>query len=219
MNDKLQGTKIRVLLADDHPMLRSGFLSSLADYPAIDVIGATGNIEEVLDLFRQLTPDVTVLDIMFGGKKTGLCVMRSLIESSSEARIVVLSQFDEDTLVRQAYRFGAMAFITKDADVEDLVKAIRKAYRGERHFLPKIAERLADMATRPAAPSGDTLSQRESDVLVLISQGKTIRDIATELQTSPRTVSDTITHLKTKFGVTRHKDLIPIGHDYGVQRD
>lgn len=211
---ELPHQKIRVILADDHPMLRAGFIASLEDYDDIDVVGETGNIEEVPALFKRLKPDVAVLDIMFDGKTTGLGAVKTLVNFNPQAKVITLSQFDQDTLVREAYRFGAMAFLTKDVDVEQLVKAIRKAHRGERYYLPTIAERLAEMVTRPSSSPFDQLSQREVDVLVLLSQGKATHDIAAKLAISPRTVADTIAHLKGKFQVRHRRDLIPLGHRY-----
>lgn len=210
---------IKVILVDDHPMLRAGFISSLADYADIEVVGETGDIDEVLDLVRRAKPDVTVLDVMFGGEKTGLGAIRLLREANPSAKVVALSQFDQDAIVREAYKFGAMAFITKDSDVEQLVKAVRKAYSGERYYLPKIAERLADMAIRPESTSAfDKLSERECAVLGLIGEGKTTLDIATALDISSRTVVDIIQQLRKKFGVERRRDLIPIGNRYNAQK-
>lgn len=193
-------------------------MASLADFKDIDVIGETGNIEEVSTLYAKLKPDVVVLDIMFGGKKTGLCAIKSLLEIDSQVKVVILSQFDQDALVREAYKSGAMAFITKDANVEQLVNAIRKATVGKRYYLPQLAERLADMATRMESSPFEQLSHRELDVLVLTGEGKTTQDIAAELGISTRTVVSITQSLRTIFGVERRGDLIPIGQRYSAQR-
>lgn len=211
MHAKHHKTEISVIMVDDHPMLRAGFIASLADYDDIHVLGETGSIDEASVLFKKLKPDVVVLDVMFSGKQTGLNSIKSLLEIDPSAKVVVLSQFEQDTLVREAYRLGAMAFIVKSADVDELVQAIRKAQLGDRYYMPSIAEKLAAMAIQPMT---EPLSRRELAVLALISEGSTTQDISTKLELSPRTVADVITHLKNKFQVKRRRDLIPIGQRY-----
>lgn len=207
---KARKGKIKVILADDHPLLRAGFVSALAEYPDIQTIEDTGDIAEACALFTKLKPDVAVLDIMFSGKKTGLDAIKSIMESDPHARVVVLSQFDQDSLIKEAYKCGAMAFVTKAMDIDQLIAAIRKAAQGERYFAPAIAERLADLATRSEPMPLDTLSQRELDVLKLIGEGKTAQDIAQALNISVRTVVNHTQSIKTKLDVERRSDLIGI---------
>jgi DNA-binding NarL/FixJ family response regulator len=212
---KARKGKIKVILADDHPLLRAGFVSALAEYPDIQTIEDTGDIAEACALFTKLKPDVAVLDIMFSGKKTGLDAIKSIIESDPHARVVVLSQFDQDSLIKEAYKCGAMAFVTKAMDIDQLIAAIRKAAQGERYFAPAIAERLADLATRSEPMPLDTLSQRELDVLKLIGEGKTAQDIAQALNISVRTVVNHTQSIKTKLDVERRSDLIGIAQRVG----
>lgn len=212
---KARKGKIKVILADDHPLLRAGFVSALAEYPDIQTIEDTGDIAEACALFTKLKPDVAVLDIMFSGKKTGLDAIKSIMESDPHARVVVLSQFDQDSLIKEAYKCGAMAFVTKAMDIDQLIAAIRKAAQGERYFAPAIAERLADLATRAEPMPLDTLTQRELDVLKLIGEGKTAQDIAQALNISVRTVVNHTQSIKTKLDVERRSDLIGIAQRVG----
>ena len=207
---KQQQRKITVILADDHPLLRTGFTAALADFPDITVVTATGDLEEAFRAYKRLEPDVVVLDIMFGGKKTGLEAIKRLLEIDPGAKVVVLTQFDQDNLIREAYKIGAMAFITKNTDIEQLITAIRKASAGERYFLPAIAQRLAELATRPETSLLDVLSPREREVLGLIAQGNTAQDIASRLQISQRTVVNITQNIKSKLGISRRSDLIQL---------
>lgn len=103
--------KINVILADDHRLLRAGFTATLSDYPDIHVAAEASDVQEAIALYDKLKPHVFVLDIMFGGKKTGLDAIKKIIESAPNAKIIVLSQFDQDSLVKEAYKCGAMAFV------------------------------------------------------------------------------------------------------------
>lgn len=213
---KERKAKIKVILADDHPLLRAGFVSALAEYPDIQTVDDTGDIAEACTLFTKLKPDVAVLDIMFSGKRTGLDAIKSIVESDPRARVVVLSQFDQDSLIKEAYKCGAMAFVTKAMDIDQLITAIRKAAQGERYFAPAIAERLADLATRAEPLPRDTLSQRELEVLKLIGEGKTAQEIADALSISVRTVVNHTQSIKTKLDVERRSDLISLGQRVNV---
>ena len=205
---------IAVVVADDHAMLRAGFISSLADYPDIEVVGQTADISEVPELYRRTKPDVLVLDIMFGGKKTGLDVLKEVIESDPAAKVVILTQFDQDSLVREAYKCGAMAFCSKNVDIEQLVTAIRRASSGQRYFLPTIAERLADLATRTENTPIDRLTDREREVLKLISRGRTALEASQALGVSLRTIVSITKSIKTKFSVKKQRDLIGLAQKY-----
>lgn len=213
---KQQQRKITVILVDDHPLLRKGFTAALADFPDITVASATGDIEEAFRAYQRLKPDVVVLDLIFGGKRTGLDAIKSLLEIDPAAKVVVLTQFDQDNLIREAYKVGAMAFITKNTDIEQLITAIRKASAGERYFLPTIAQRLAELATRPETSLVEVLSPREREVLGLIGLGNTAQEIAARLKISQRTVVNITQNIKSKLGVSRRSDLIQLAQRYGL---
>jgi len=213
---KKQQRKITVLLADDHPLLRKGFTAALADFPDIAVVGAVGDLDEAGRLYQRHKPDVIVLDIMFSGKKTGIDAIESVLSMDSSAKMIVLTQFDQDNLIREAYKRGAMAFITKNADIDQLITAIRKASGGERHFMPSIAQRLAELATRPEKSSLELLAPREREVLGLIGQGNTAQEIAARLKISQRTVVNVTQSIKGKLGVSRRSDLIQTAQRHGL---
>src|SRR3954468_22289159 len=150
---------IRVLLADDHPIVMTGFAMSLAGV-GMDVVGQARTPEEAADMYGTLKPDVLVLDIRFGAELTGLDAAKNVLEKFPDAKIVFLSQFDQDSLIKETYRLGARAFVTKDCDPVDLAEAVRQANAGKLYFLPQIAERLASLAVRGDVSPQSMLDER-----------------------------------------------------------
>ena len=206
---------IHVLLADDHPLLLSGFARSLADY-GIEVVGQTRSADAAVEQYGELKPDVVVLDIRFGDKHTGFDAARAILDEHPDARIVFLSQFDEDTLIKQAYRLGARAFVTKECDPEVLATAIGRAHAGEQFFLPSVAERLAQMAIRGDKSPQSILDARELTVFKLMAQGQTNEEIAVALSLSSKTISNTSKTIKDKLDVTRQADITILAVRHGL---
>jgi CheY-like chemotaxis protein len=132
--------KIRVMLADDHPIVMTGFAMSL-EGQGLEVVAQARTPDEALAQYRQLQPDVIVLDIRFGEQLTGLDVAKQILAHTPSAAIVFLSQFDQDSLIKETYRLGGRAFMTKDCDPADLAAAVRRAWR--RAVLPAAYRRAA----------------------------------------------------------------------------
>ena len=206
---------VRVLLADDHPLLLNGFAGALAHY-GINVVGQTVSALEAVEQFKRLRPDVLVLDIRFGDRMTGLQAATAVLEQHPDARIIFLSQFDDDTLVREGYRLGARAFITKDCDPKELAAAIKKVNDGEIYFLPRIAQRLANMAIRGETSPRALLDDRQLDVFVHMARGCTNVEIAEALQLSPKTISNVSQTIKLSLGVSRQADLTRLAVKHGL---
>ena len=120
---------IRVLLADDHPIVMTGFAMSLGNL-GIHVLGQAKTPQEASELYAALKPDVAILDIRFGAELTGLDAAREILTQFPDAKIIFLSQFDQDALIKEAYRLGAKAFVTKDCDPADLASAVQRAHQG-----------------------------------------------------------------------------------------
>ena len=137
--------KTKVLLADDHPVVMGGFAMALAGF-GIDVVGQARTPAEAVQLYQELAPDVAILDMRFGEQMTGLDVAREILAGDPKARIIFLTQFDQDALVKEAYRIGARALVTKDCDPAELASAVQRARQGELYFMPAIAERLASLS-------------------------------------------------------------------------
>eukprot|EP01041_Mallomonas_annulata_P018450 gene18450-37381_t len=155
--------KIRVLLADDHPIVMTGFAMSLESH-GMEVAGQARTPADAIAQFGALQPDVLVLDIRFGEELTGLDVAKQVLAQAPAARIVFLSQFDQDSLIKETYRLGGRAFLTKDCDPADLAAAVRRAHEGGLYFPPQIAERLAQLSVQgeqsPQAQLDETLVLR-----------------------------------------------------------
>ena len=207
--------KIRVMLADDHPIVMSGFATSLAG-PDIDVVAQARSAEEALERYEAERPDVLVLDIRFGERLTGLDVARDILGRDADAAIVFLTQFDQDSLVKECYRIGARAFITKDCDPGELAAAVRRAHEGGLYFMPRIAERLASMAVKGDVSPQSLLDGRALEIFTLMAEGLTNAEIAERLDVSSKTISNASQAIKDKLGVQRAADITRLAVRYGL---
>ena len=205
---------IRVVLADDHPMTMAGFAMTLPRY-GIEVIGSARTPAEAEEMYVAMNPDVLVLDVRFGEKLTGMDVAQSVLKRNPKAAIVFLSQFDQDNLIKDAYRVGGRAFVTKDREPSDVADAIRHAEKGELFILPHIADRLAKMAVRGDTSPRAVLDDQELACFVALAKGLTIAEMAEELNVSPRTVSNVSHSVKVKLGLTRPADITRLAVKHG----
>lgn len=208
-------TAVRVLLADDHPLLLAGFTTALADL-GIEVVAQTRTPQEAIAKFETLRPDVLVIDIRFGDQLTGFDAARDILAQFPEARVVFLSQFDQDSLIKEAYRLGGLAFVSKGADPECLAAAIKRAALGQPYFLPQIAERLAHLAIAGDTSPLTTLDAREIEVFKLMAQGHTQPEIARALNLSPKTISNTSLAIKERLGIHRPADITRLAVRHGL---
>ncbi|SHM37342.1 DNA-binding response regulator, NarL/FixJ family, contains REC and HTH domains [Duganella sacchari] len=207
--------KIRVMLADDHPIVMTGFAMSL-EGQGLEVVAQARTPEEALAQFAQLKPDVIVLDMRFGEQLTGLDVARQILAQTPEAAIVFLSQFDQDALIKETYRLGARAFMTKDCDPADLAAAVRRAQAGQLYFLPHIAERLANLSVRGDASPQSQLDERALEIFTLMAEGLTNAEIAEKLDVSTKTISNISQAVKEKLGVHRPAYITRLAVKHGL---
>ncbi|MRX07421.1 response regulator [Pseudoduganella sp. FT25W] len=207
--------KIRVLLADDHPIVMTGFAMSL-EGQGLEVVAQARTPAEALAQFQQLKPDVAVLDIRFGEQLTGLDVARQILAHTPSAAIVFLSQFDQDSLIKETYRLGGRAFMTKDCDPADLAAAVRRAHEGELYFLPHIAERLANLSVRGDASPQSQLDERALEIFTLMAEGLTNAEIAEKLDVSTKTISNISQAVKEKLGVHRPAYITRLAVKHGL---
>jgi len=211
----MKRNRIRIMLADDHPVVMTGFAMSL-EGPDMEVVAQARTPEEALQQYAAVQPDVLILDIRFGGQLTGLDIARQVFEQSPAARIVFLSQFDQDSLIKEAYRIGARAFITKDCDPEELAAAVRRAQDGELYFMPAIAERLASLSVRGDASPQSLLDERSLEIFRMMAEGLTNAEIAEQLDVSSKTISNTSQAIKDKLGVFRAADITRLAVRHGL---
>jgi DNA-binding NarL/FixJ family response regulator len=208
-------TAIKVLLADDHPIVMTGFALSLSGY-GIDVVGQARAPSEAVELYAELAPDVTILDIRFGEAMTGMDAAKAILAQCPAARIVFLSQFDQDSLIKETYRLGGRAFITKDCDPADLAAAVQRAHEGGLYFLPHIAERLANLSVRGDASPQSQLDERALEIFTLMADGLTNAEIADKLNVSSKTISNISQAVKEKLGVHRPASITKLAVRHGL---
>lgn len=206
---------IRVLLADDHPIVMTGFAMSLAA-EGMEVVGQAKTPQEAVEQFMSLHPDVVVLDIRFGAEMTGLDAARHILEKQADAQIVFLSQFDQDALIKETYRLGAKAFVTKDCDPADLAVAVQRASDGELYFMPQIAERLANLSVRGDASPQTLLDERSLEIFKLMAEGLTNVEIAEKLDLSQKTISNISQAVKEKLGIHRPALITKLAMKHGL---
>lgn len=207
--------KIRVMLADDHPIVMTGFAMSL-EGQGLDVVAQARTPEEAVAQYREHKPDVAVLDLRFGEQLTGLDAAKQILAQAPDAAIVFLSQFDQDSLIKETYRLGGRAFMTKDCDPADLAAAVRRAHDGELYFLPHIAERLANLSVRGDASPQSQLDERALEIFTLMAEGLTNAEIAEKLDVSTKTISNISQAVKEKLGVHRPASITRLAVKHGL---
>jgi DNA-binding NarL/FixJ family response regulator len=207
--------KIRVLLADDHPIVMTGFAMSLENQ-GMEVVGQARTPDEAIAQYAGLQPDVLVLDIRFGEELTGLDVAKRVLAQTPSAKIVFLSQFDQDSLIKETYRLGGRAFMTKDCDPADLAAAVRRAHEDGLYFLPQIAERLAQLSVRGEQSPQSQLDDRALEIFTLMAEGLTNAEIAEKLNVSTKTISNISQAVKEKLGVHRPAYITRLAVKHGL---
>src|SRR5580765_6427152 len=189
---KMDGQKkdrIRILIADDHSVVREGMVSLVKRKPDMKVVAEASNGREAVDLWKEHRPDITLLDLRMP-ELDGVSTIKEIRELDENARIVVLTTFDGDEDIYRAIKAGARGYMLKDTAREALMECIRKVHSGETCIPPALASKLADRV------SGETLSTREIEVLQRVAVGKSNKEIGAELFISEGTVK---THVKSIF--------------------
>ncbi len=194
--------KITVLLVDDHSLVRRGFRRMLEDESDMEVVGEAGTGEESIKLAKELRPRVVVMDCALPGMN-GLQATRQIIEESPNTSVLMLSMHTESTWVRQAIEAGAKGYVLKDAMDLELGAAIRKVAAGETVFDPKVEQRSVLKGERSAA-----LTQRELEVLQMIVDGKSNKEIATALDLSANTVAVHRANIMNSLGIHKTAELV-----------
>jgi DNA-binding NarL/FixJ family response regulator len=199
---------IRLLIADDHPIVREGLKRIVAECRDMRVVSEAVNGDEALTKSQSTEVDVLLLDVSMPGPGF-LDVMRSLRAEVPELRILVLSVHPEDHYAVRALRAGAAGYLTKDHSPEELANAIRRVYGGGKYVTPSLAERLAsELGPDAEKPPHETLSDREHQVFCMLGSGKSVNEIASELSLSPKTVSTYRTRLLQKMKFKNNTELI-----------
>jgi DNA-binding NarL/FixJ family response regulator len=199
---------IRILIVDDHPIVRAGLRRIAEDDPAIAVTGEASNGQDALDALRQTVADVVLLDVTMPGAPF-TDTLRRLREEHPTVRVLVLSAHPEDQWAVRALRGGASGYLTKDHSPDQLLDAIRRVHRGGRYVSNTLAERLATQLGKDFVDAPhEQLSDREFDVLRSLGAGHTVKEVAERLGLSPKTVSTYRTRLMEKMRFATNADLV-----------
>lgn len=198
---------IKVILCDDHAMVRRGIKDTLAEAADITVVGEAGAYAEVRALIRTTPCDVLILDLSLPGRG-GLEVLASLREEQSPIRVLIVSMFAEDQYAIRCLRAGADGYLNKAGDPGELIPAVRALASGRKYVTPQISEMLVDNLASPSTESlHASLSERELQTLLKIASGKRLSDIAEELMLSPKTVSVYRARLLDKLKLSNNAEL------------
>jgi two-component system, NarL family, invasion response regulator UvrY len=197
---------IRLLIADDHAVVRRGLKQILTAEPDMDVIGEAADGEELLALARQVRPDMFIIDITMP-RRSGLETLKELRERDPRSRALILSMHPEDQYAVRVLKAGAAGYLTKDSAPYELVDAVRKIMAGGRYLSPTLAEQLAFGVAGEHEPTHEQLSDREYQVLCLLASGKCAGDVADELALSVKTVSTYRRRLLDKLGMKNNAEL------------
>ncbi|MFH8371068.1 response regulator [Streptomyces sp. NPDC018031] len=220
---------VRVLLADDQPLIRTALQMVVTDTPDLRVVGEAGTGSEAVRLTRETEPDVVVMDIRMPGMD-GIEATRLITAGPGTARVVVLTTFDEDDHVYGALRAGASGFLVKDMALDDILAAIRVVAAGDALIAPSVTRRLiAEFAGRPEPAAGrpaeasaagrgaiEGLTAREREVLTLVGSGLSNPEIAARLVISVATVKTYVTRLLAKLGARDRVQLVIIAYEAGL---
>ncbi|QWZ09762.1 response regulator transcription factor [Nocardioides panacis] len=190
---------VRVVLVDDHAVVRTGLAQLLTGAGGIDVVGQAGDGAEALEVVRRTRPAVVVMDLQMPGVD-GVAATRSILAEELGAEVVVLTSFSDNARIAAALDAGAVGYLLKDADPEDLIEGIRAVSRGESPLHPKVARQL--LTARHAAPASVDLTPREREVLGLVREGLANKQVARRLGISERTVKAHLTSVFQRIGVT-----------------
>lgn len=207
---------IKVVLADDHTIVRRGLRQLLDIDPQIQVVFEAENGNEVLEYIRTSPVDVVILDITMPGRN-GLETLKELKRLAPQIAVVVLSMHPLEQYAVRVLKAGAAGYITKESAPEELVDAIRRAYRGDRHITPNVAALLADyVERRPSEHPHELLSDREFEVLKLIASGKGVSQIADDLNLSVKTVSTYKSRIVEKTRLSSTAEITRYALEHGL---
>ena len=198
---------IRVILCDDHAVVRRGIRDTLSEAVDVKVVGEAGSYSEVRELLRATPCDVLVLDLNLPGRG-GLEVLASLKETEMPIRVLVVSMFPEDQYAIRCLRAGAQGYLNKAGNPAELIEAVRTIAQGRKYVTPSVAQMLVDnLATPTSEALHDSLSERELQTLLKIASGKRLSDIAEELMLSPKTVSVYRSRVLEKLKLSNNAEL------------
>jgi DNA-binding NarL/FixJ family response regulator len=194
--------RIRILVADDHPLFREGVVHSLAAQADLEVVGEAASGEEALKLARDLVPDVVLLDISMPGWG-GIVTAEKITIACPAAKVMMLTVMEDESKLLAAFKAGARAYVLKGISAHELARVVRSVAEGEAYVTPSLAAGILVALSRSAAPQDplEELSEREAEILKLVVQGLTNREIGERLHLSEKTIKHYITNILEKLHV------------------
>jgi two-component system, NarL family, response regulator NreC len=212
--------RTRIVLADDHAIVRSALRALLEADAQFEVVAEAGDVDESVRKVLAYKPDVIVLDLsMPGGSSlaasSSLTAIPRMLEASPDTAVVVLTMENEPRFAREALRLGALGFVLKDAADAELVAAVRAALRGQRYLNPQLGGLIAAAPETPAGPP-DNLTEREIEILKLVALGHTNAEISQQLYLSVRTVESHRAHIQQKAGRSTRAELVAYAREHGL---
>ena len=206
----------KVMLVDDHDLVRTGIKRLLEDHPNIEIVGEAVSGEEAVQQVTEYDPDVVLMDINMPGIG-GLEATRKLLQRKPQLKIIVVTMHDDDLFPQRFLKAGALGYVTKGAKVEEILQAIRAVMANKRYLSPLIAQQLAlsQVGEETTSPF-ESLSEREMQVLLMMMDGQSIGAISEKLCLSPKTVSTYRTRLYAKLGVQNDIELARLALLHGV---
>lgn len=211
--------KIRILLTDDHTMFRQGVRTLLAAEPDMEVAGEASNATDAVTMAEELRPDVVLMDIGMAGMSS-FEATRLIRRARPETRVLFLSMYDDDDYLAECMELGASGYVLKDSPCDQLVTGIREVYRGGSFLSPKLLTRLVDdfraqsRGAAPRQPRFGTLTKREREILKMLAEGKSVKEIATGFELSVKTVEAHKFNLMRKLDIHNKAQLV----HYAIQK-
>jgi two-component system, NarL family, response regulator len=204
-------SKIRILIVDDHPVVRAGLTSMLATQPGLEVVGSASSGEEALAKLGETAPDLILLDLRMPGMD-GLSALRALGKLGAAPKAIVLTSFETDEDIYRAVQAGARGYLLKNTQQQEIVDAIRTVHAGKRHLPPRIAARLADRMTR------SNLTARELEILEMLAKGLTNKQIGLALGISDNTARNHVNSIIEKLDVSDRTEAATAAIEQGIIR-
>jgi NarL family two-component system response regulator LiaR len=207
---------IRILIADDHAVVREGLRGLITAEPGMEVVGEAADGLEAISQAHTLQPDVILLDMVMP-RRDGLAALTAIKQDNPNARILVLTSFDDDERVFAAIKAGALGYLLKDSSPQQLLQAIRDVYQGQPSLHPTIAFKLVHEIKQPSAnlpPTVEPLTEREAETLGLIAEGLSNQEIAQKLTISTRTVSKHVSNILQKLHLANRTQAALYAHEH-----
>jgi len=211
---KAPSQPIRVLLVDDHTMVRRGLATILKVFDDLQLAGEAENAEAAIQLCGEVEPDVVLMDMVLPGMD-GATATRTIRQQFPQVQVIALTSFKEGALIKNALQAGAIGYLLKDVSADELAQAIRAAYAGRATLSPDVAQVLVHAASQPPKPGID-LTERERTVLALMVEGLNNTQIAEKLTVSPSTIKSHVSNILTKLGVSSRTEAVTLALRRGL---